>query len=77
MNLSPDVLGPLICGMRSAFACGENAMAHARATSDLCMSPLTGIVYPVLRGIPLLCAEHVVTASKLVLPPERVGAPQT
>lgn len=34
--------------------------------ADLCVSPLTGIVYPVLRGIPLLRAEHAVMASRLV-----------
>ena len=34
--------------------------------SDVCFSPLTGIVYPVLRGIPLLRAEHAVVGSKII-----------
>ena len=42
--------------------------------SDLCVSPLTGIVYPVLRGIPLLRAEHAVVASKLVPTPAPAAA---
>ena len=36
-----------------------------RAASDVYASPDSGLVYPVLRGIPLLRPEHAVVASKL------------
>jgi len=32
---------------------------------DYFYSPEVGLAYPVLRGIPLLCADHVIVASKL------------
>ena len=43
--------------------------------ADVFVSPLTGIAYPVLRGVPLLRAEHAVVASKLVAAPapDRIG----
>jgi ubiquinone/menaquinone biosynthesis C-methylase UbiE len=36
--------------------------------ADVCFSPLTGMAYPVLRGIPLLRPENAVVAFKIVPP---------
>ncbi len=52
MNLTPDVLGPLIIGMRAAYARGENAMAHARAVLGTAQntSDATLIAYDLQAG---------------------------
>ena len=84
---SPNPLNPSgVIVVEKSVSAGVSAAPELRCPlthtpllreSDLCVSPLTGIVYPVLRGIPLLRAEHAVMASKLVPPPASAAALHT
>lgn len=39
--------------------------AQLNPGKDYFFSPKAGLAYPVMRGIPMLCADHVIVASKL------------